>query len=306
MMRWRVSGLVVPAAVVAGIIAVLMLARHAAESPSSGLAAARLAAGSSGGAALLSAGPRAERAPAPEETSDNRESALDAMFATQRLVRTATLTLSVSAASETSRRVASIIAAHEGIVADSRSAREAGDRESATLIVRVPDERFEEAWRELRALGRIEASRVETRDVTREYIDLVARLSAKRDAERRLQEILMRRTAGLSDLIAAEQERARLIEEIERLEGERRYQQRQVSDATITVELREPEPFVREGAVRPLREALRGALPLLSASAAALVYAIAAALPWALVALAIWSLRRRSATRRLIHIATRE
>ncbi|HTY40723.1 MAG TPA: DUF4349 domain-containing protein, partial [Thermoanaerobaculia bacterium] len=106
-----------------------------------------------------------------------------------------------------------------------------------------------------------------------------------------------------ADVIAAEKELSRVIEERELLEGERRYYDRQVALSTITAEIHEPRAFLRESALSPLAEALARALPLLASSVAALVYAVAAALPWALLGFLVWRLVRRFRIRRLVRVA---
>jgi Domain of unknown function (DUF4349) len=248
--------------------------------------------------------PRAGDAQPP--TSRSPVESVEAMDASRQLLRNATLSIETGHYAEAAERAAAIVAAHGGFLADAKSSRGDDGQERGTLTLRVPAPRFDRAFHELKTLGRVDSASVETQDVTRQYADLEARLSAKRDAEARLREILKKKTSGLSELVAAEQERTRLIEEIERLEGDRRYLQRRVAYATIVVELREPSAFLRAHALSPLLEALRGALPLLAGSVGALISVTAAALPWVAIALLFWILRRRFATRRLIRIATQD
>jgi Domain of unknown function (DUF4349) len=223
--------------------------------------------------------------------------ALAAMFEAHRLVRTASLSVEVASYPDAAERAVAIAQAHGGYLADSRVARDPGGRQRGTLTLRIPAGRFDAAFRELKALGRVGAANVETRDVTKEYADLAARLSAKREARQRLTDILRTKTADLADLVAAEKELSRLIEEIEALEGQRLYYERQTALSTIAVELAEPAVVLRDGALAPLSKALRDALPLLAGSAAAMVYAAAAALPWAIAALVIWKMRRKTGAR---------
>jgi len=241
---------------------------------------------------------------APLASPEPQGDALAAGFAAQRLVRTASLTLEVGRYDEAARKAEAIAIAQGGYLADASAAREAGDRERGTLTLRVQADRFAEALRALEALGKVESASVQTQDIGREYLDLETRLATRRDTEVRLREILRTQTARLSDVLAAEKELSRVIEEREVLEGQRRFYDRQMALSTFTVEIHEPATFLREGAFSPLGEALRRVLPLLSASVAALLYAVAAALPWALVGFLIWRLRRRFSARRLIRVAT--
>jgi uncharacterized protein DUF4349 len=234
---------------------------------------------------------------APRRASGVAGEALAAMFEARRLVRTAALSVEVASYPEAAEKVVAIAQAHGGYLADSRVARDSGGRQKGALTVRVLAGGFDAAFRELKALGRVEAASVETRDVTKDYADLTARLSAKRDARERLTDILRTRTADLGDLVSAEKELSRLIEEIEQLEGQRIYYERQAALSTIVVDLAEPAGFLRGGALAPLARALRDALPLLAGSAAAMVYAGAAALPWGIAALVIGRMRRKTGPR---------
>ena len=225
------------------------------------------------------------------------------VLADRKLIRTGTLSVEVRRYAEAAEKAVAIAEAHGGYLSGANAAREAGDRQRGTLTLSVEARSFDAVFRKLKELGRVESAAVETRDATREYTDLETRLSVKRDAQARLLEILRTRTGKLSDLVEAERELSRLVEEAERLEGERRYLAKQVELATITIEIFEPAAFLRDGAAAPLFQAVRDALPLLSRSVAMMLYASAAALPWVIVAVLVWKLRKRSRVRRLIRIA---
>ncbi len=224
----------------------------------------------------------------------------------RKLVRTGSLSIEVAGYAEAAEKAVAIAEAHGGHLSAAQAAREAGDPQRGTLTLSIEARFFDVVFRELKTLGRVASAAVETSDVTRAYTDLETRLAVKRDAQARLLEILRARTGKLSDLVEAERELSRLVEEAERLEGERRYLAQQVELATITLEVYEPSAFLRDGAAAPLLEAAREALPLLSRSVAMMLYAAAAALPWIVVALAVWKLRKRSRIRRLIRIAGSE
>ena len=95
-----------------------------------------------------------------------------------------------------------------------------------------------------------------------------------------------------------ERELARVTEEIEQMEGERRFYDHQVALSTIALTLQEPAPAVTTSALSPLGDALRASLEMLSISAAAIVYGLSFSLPWVLVALVSWKLVRMIAARR--------
>jgi len=292
MKRPRLAHLLVAAAIVTAAIAALLAVRP--SSRETGMASAAAQSMRQASSTLLQAGFAGNTA---EVTAEN------VVLADRKLIRTGTLSVEGRRYAEAAEKAVAIAEAHGGYLSGANAAREAGDRQRGTLTLSVEARSFDAVFRKLKELGRVESAAVETRDATREYTDLETRLSVKRDAQARLLEILRTRTGKLSDLVEAERELSRLVEEAERLEGERRYLAKQVELATITIEIFEPAAFLRDGAAAPLFQAVRDALPLLSRSVAMMLYASAAALPWVIVAVLVWKLRKRSRVRRLIRIA---
>jgi len=292
MKRPRLAHLLVAAAIVTAAIAALLAVRP--SSRETGMASAAAQSMRQASSTLLQAGFAGNTA---EVTAEN------VVLADRKLIRTGTLSVEVRRYAEAAEKAVAIAEAHGGYLSGANAVREAGDRQRGTLTLSVEARSFDAVFRKLKELGRVESAAVETRDATREYTDLETRLSVKRDAQARLLEILRTRTGKLSDLVEAERELSRLVEEAERLEGERRYLAKQVELTTITIEIFEPAAFLRDGAAAPLFQAVRDALPLLSRSVAMMLYASAAALPWVIVAVLVWKLRKRSRVRRLIRIA---
>jgi len=223
---------------------------------------------------------------------------LAAMMAARKLIRTAQVTLSVDSWDAASQRLTALVAASGGYVADTQVTRGDGDRRRGSITVRVPAERFSEVLSGLRGLGTVELENVAAQDVTKAYADLETRLAVKRQTAARLEQILKDRTAGLADVLSVERELARLTEEIEQAEGERRFYDQQVALSTLTVTLHEPEPIVRRGALAPLAEAIGDAAEVASRSVAALVYLAAALLPWLIVAFIAYRIARVTWRRR--------
>jgi hypothetical protein len=224
-----------------------------------------------------------------------------AQYAARKLIRTGQLTLEVASFEQAAARVAAIAESYGGYLAESQASRGAQDRQQGSITLRVPAERFGAAFAALKGLGKVQMENVSTQDITKAYADLETRLRVKRDTAERLREILRGRAARLSDVLEAERELARVTEEIERMEGERRYYDQQVALSTITVALHEPQAVVGPSAFAPLRQALRESLEVLSTSMAAMVYVTAFLAPWVAVVLLVWAsvraVRRRRAAR---------
>ncbi len=279
---------------------------------SSGLLALVVAVGA-GCARREAAAPARQAAPAAPQAGGGERSAgladgrvpdqqqpdgLAAMAAARKLVRTGQMTVEVSSYPEAARQLTRLAESLGGYVAEVRSRRDDNGHESGTLVLRVPAERFDELLNGTGGLGRVRARGVNAQDVTKAYTDLETRLRVKRETAERLREILKNRTAGLADVLAAERELARVTEEIEQAEGERRFYDQQVALSTLTVELAEPQALVSGGAWEPVREALHDALEVVGRSVAVMIYAAAFLVPWLLVLWGLWRIVKAWRARR--------
>ncbi len=130
---------------------------------------------------------------------------------------------------------------------------------SATLELRVPSERFDEAMGGLSPLGRVEQRSETVQDVGEEFVDLNARMATARRLEQRLTDLLANRTGKLEDVLAVERELARVRTEIERTEGRLRYLGARVAMSTISVTVSERAPVASQPGRNVIVEAFVGA-----------------------------------------------
>ena len=115
---------------------------------------------------------------------------------------------------------------------------------SATIEIKVPSARFDEAVTGLVPIGKVENSSSTAEDVGEEFVDVTARMTNARRLEERLVVLLATRTGKLEDVLAVERELARVREEIERYEGRLRFLRTRVATSTLTVTVHEPAPIV--------------------------------------------------------------
>jgi hypothetical protein len=243
----------------------------------------------------------AERAPgAPDATAPQHAvtAALDRQASARKLIRTGQLSLEVGDYSAAVAKAEALVESLGGYLADSQTSRGARDRRYGTLTARVPAEQFKAAMGGLKALGKVLSENTATQDVTKAYTDLETRLRVKRETSERLREILRGKTARLSDVLEVERELARVTEEIEGLEGERRFYDQQIAMSSIALSLAEPEAVVSAGAFDPIVKALKGSLEILSISVAALIAVVVFVAPWALVLWLVWRVIARLRARR--------
>ena len=95
--------------------------------------------------------------------------------------------------------------------------------------------------------------------MTEQIVDVEARLSNARNTEKRLLDLLQRRTGALEDVLAAEREIARVREEIERFDAQRKSLDRRVTYATLNLVVMEETPATLNLGPRPVPGRFRDA-----------------------------------------------
>jgi hypothetical protein len=104
------------------------------------------------------------------------------------------------------------------------------------ITVRIPNENFDSFIKDISTgVTYFDNKEISSQDVTEEYIDIDARLKAKKKLENRYLELLAKATK-MSEMLAIEAQLSAIREEIEAKEGQLRYMQNQVSLSTITIE----------------------------------------------------------------------
>lgn len=177
----------------------------------------------------------------------------------------------------------------------------AGKATAATLVLRIPSDRFDDAVRRLSSLGPVITEQVRADDVTAEYTDLAARLANARKLEARLLELAAQKTSGVTDLLQVEQELARVREQVETMEGRIRLFDDQVSLATLHLQLVTRAPVAAVPADPTLGDdvsaTLAGSWGALADLGTGLLLTLVALLPWlplilGAVTITLWIRRR--------------
>src|SRR5882762_2600996 len=238
--------------------------------------------------AALLAGCTAERAAVPELPVPTPVD-----VASNMLIRTATASIEVDSLEIAVAQVKQLAAQFGGYVAN--SGIEAGQKRlrNATLEVKVPATRFDDALSGLTPIGKLESVNVSAEDVGEEYVDVDARMENARRLKRRLIDLLGTRTGKLKDVLAVETELARVREEIERYEGRMWYLKAHTATSTISVTVHEPIPVVGSAGHSVMGEAFtqawRNFVVLLSLA----VQSLGVVLPLGFIAAVAWVVTRR-------------
>jgi hypothetical protein len=138
-----------------------------------------------------------------------------------------------------------ILAVKGGFIATVNSEKLPNGKVRGSVVVRMPPEHLDkfilDLRRELAKTGELRSQRIGSQDVTKQYTDIASELRAARVVEGRLIEIIKTGKGEVKDLIAAERELGTWRTKIEKMEGEIRYYNNQVSLSTLTITLAEKE-----------------------------------------------------------------
>ena len=155
------------------------------------------------------------------------------------IVRRASLALLTKEFDAARASLENLVKAHQGYFGqlDVTAPNNAG--RALTATVRVPANQLDAVLVELRNLGHVEQENQSADDVTRQYVDLTARLANSREEEKRLVDILRERTGRVSDVLEVEQQIARTRQQIEQMDAERKTLDNQVQYASVDLRITE-------------------------------------------------------------------
>ena len=155
----------------------------------------------------------------------------------RQIIRTAHVQLAVDDFDVTLRALVGIAEGAGGFVASS-SYSQMGRAPEGVFTLRVPASKFAQVLLDVERLGTVEMRRIGGQDVTEEFVDLSSRVRNLERHEGRLLSFMDRATK-VSDLLAIEQELARVRGEIEMLTGRLRVLGNQVELATVEAAMRQ-------------------------------------------------------------------
>ena len=210
------------------------------------------------------------------------------------LVRTGEASLQVDTLEAGIARIRDVARRTGAVIAN--TSMEGGNKQTraASLELRIPSERFDEAVNGLAPIGKVESVSVTVQDVGEEYVDVQARVANARRLEQRLVELLANRTGKLADVLTVERELARVREQIERYEGRMRYLRTRASISTLSIGIHEPYPIVAEHpGERPIRDAFVQAWRNLVGVTAGLIASLGVVIPLGILVVGLVLLARR-------------
>jgi hypothetical protein len=171
-------------------------------------------------------------AAAPDEAGGFTGEGADAGQADRSIIKTGEIAVEVDNVAETTAAVRALALELDGYISSSFQGE---FEESATLTMRIPADRFDDAIAAIHELGgdvKSEATREE--DVTAAVVDIEARLTNLRAAEVEYRE-LMDRAERVEDILAIQNQLFQVRGEIEAMQAQLEYYTDQADMATLTV-----------------------------------------------------------------------
>ncbi len=168
-------------------------------------------------------------APAPPETETN--SATD-----RKIVRTSSLEMTVASPLDAAEKIRALTTSLGGYIESSDINTQ--DAPSATLIIRVPAAKLDQAKTQLRNLAvRVDSEKTQAQDVTRQYVDMDARLRNLRAEEAQYLTIIKSATK-VQDMLDVSEKLSGVRGEIEQQQAEFSTLSKQIETVAITIALR--------------------------------------------------------------------
>jgi glycine cleavage system regulatory protein len=168
--------------------------------------------------------------PAPKGVQDPRK-----------IIRTAEVSIEVESYDTTYTKLSELMTAEKGLVASANTNKAANGKISATVVLRVPPERFEAVLSKLKDFGTIRNQNVDSEDVTKAYIDLETRLKSKEILAERLKKLLSEGKGNVKELMEVEVQLGATNEAIESLKGEIKYYDNRIGLSTLTLNIAEKD-----------------------------------------------------------------
>jgi len=230
----------------------------------------------------------------PNEGGRDESEITDELTEDRKIVKTGSITLEVGNITDVMDKVAEMADELNGYVVSSYK-YEYKRGISGRITIRVPFEKFEEAFARLRQLAvSVPYETTTAKDVTEDYVDLEAQLSNLQATEAQYL-VLMEKAANVEEMLMVQRELSKVRGEIEQIEGRMQYLEQTSETSLIEVDLQETKGLAEPwSASAAFQSAVRGLTTFGRWLATALIWL--GIFCWAWVPpLVIWLRRRRRA-----------
>jgi len=155
----------------------------------------------------------------------------------RKVIQNASLSMVVSKAREAVDVIKGFAAKWNGFVEYANIYETNDDRVAGSITIRVPSKNLEDVMRDIKGIAvKVTHENINAQDVTKQFVDLEARLrNLKAQEEQYL--LILKRAEKIADILSVTQSLNGTRENIERLQAEMNYLSAQIEMASISVEL---------------------------------------------------------------------
>jgi len=154
--------------------------------------------------------------------------------AEQKIIKTAHLTFETKDPESTHEKILRLTKECKGFIQSDHSGKDYG-RINFNMVIRIPTENFQRMIDNVsEGVEYFDQKEISRQDVTEEFVDLKARLKAKRQLEERYLQLL-KQAKNVKEMLEIERELSGIREEIEAKEGRLQYLQNKVSLSTVYI-----------------------------------------------------------------------
>ena len=174
--------------------------------------------------------PAAQRAAGGSKTAAVPKKAAETPATRPQLIKKADLSLVVKSIDATTKSVTNIVEKQQGDILGFQNQKppDSSVRQTASVEIRVPQERLETTLEALAKLGTVENRSLTAEDVTEQLVDSEARLRNLRKSEEMVLKI-RERTGSLGEVLTASEELSSIPESIERIDAQLKSLRNQVA-----------------------------------------------------------------------------
>jgi hypothetical protein len=176
-----------------------------------------------------------------------------------------------------------------------------GSLKSGTIAVRVPSTSFDNALNDAAKIGEVKNRQVQTQDVTAEYVDLQARIT---NSKAHVQAILalLAKAKTVDEILQVQQVLTLAQQELEQLEGRKRFLDEHTSYSTVTMSIHEAGAVVvppsQWGITKAVKDGLHNLVDAFNAIVRGLGVLVPVLIVLAIIGYVIYRLWRVAARRR--------
>ncbi|MFE7748582.1 DUF4349 domain-containing protein [Streptomyces sp. NPDC057428] len=156
------------------------------------------------------------------------------------VIRTATLSIEVKSVPKAVAAARVAAKGAGGLVAEETTERIDDRYDTSHLVLRVPQDRYDEVLSRLAGSGKLRSRTSNAKDVTGQVVDVDSRIATQRASVARVRD-LMDKAEKLTDVVALEGELSSRQADLESLLAQQASLKDRTSLATVTLELNEPD-----------------------------------------------------------------